>query len=218
MDKLIEKSEQSEQIKEISKINVVEKDFVKDMTMEEYKQYIYDQIAKIPISDSQMNSSFSVYITEEGFEAMKNNPEYEQWVLAILRYDFTFYDAWAYMHGSRYVIHCFGAEKEEYIAHSWSKGANIDTRKAEKSFWKKREERRRRWKKQLEEAQAKKAMWKRVFEREQSQAIYENKMIARRETGIPLHMGYVRTEMAQAYGMYEMYAKICVAARRMMGV
>ena len=76
MDKLIEKSEQSEQIKEISKINVVEKDFVKDMTMEEYKQYIYDQIAKIPISDSQMNSSFSVYITEEGFEAMKNNPEY----------------------------------------------------------------------------------------------------------------------------------------------
>ena len=53
----------------------------KDMTMEEYKQYIYNKISKIPMHPTRAGESISVTISEAGFEAMKNDPEYEAWVL-----------------------------------------------------------------------------------------------------------------------------------------
>jgi len=215
MDKLMEKSEKIPENPDISEPVNLKEISPKDMTMEEYKQYIYDKISGLPISDSQINCSFSVNITEEGFEAMKNDPEYEEWVLATLQYDFSFHDPWAELSGGRYVIHSFGADKEEYVGRNFSKGVNINDRKKEKSFWEKRQERRKKLLKQLEEAQTKKAIWKRVVERELSQAKYENMMIARRETGLPLQVGYVRTELAQAYGMYEMFSSISLAARKM---
>ena len=67
----------------------------KEMPLEKYKQYIYDQISQIPIHPSQMTSSFSVHISDAGFEAMKADPEYEKWVLDRLKYDFGFNNPWA---------------------------------------------------------------------------------------------------------------------------
>jgi len=86
---------------------------------------------------------------------------------------------------------------------------------AEKKYWEERAERRRRMQRQLAEAYAKRAMWKRVLDMEQSQAIHANEMISRRETGFPAQSGYVSTELNQAYGMYERYAMVNVAARKM---
>ena len=47
----------------------------KDMTMEEYKQYIYNKISKIPMHPTRAGESISVTISEAGFEAMKNDPK-----------------------------------------------------------------------------------------------------------------------------------------------
>ncbi len=56
-----------------------------DMTLEEYKGYINDKIAKIPFHYSHRRDKEYLTISEEGYLAMKNDPEYEAWVLEHIR-------------------------------------------------------------------------------------------------------------------------------------
>ena len=214
MDFVAEKIAQGVDIAEAGNVKSA---FIKDMTLEEYKQYIYDEITKLSFGNTEINSSFSVNITDEGFEAMKNDPEYERWVLDTLERDFNYHDPWGSLSKGRYVDHSFGAAKEEYIARSWSKGSYVDSRKAQRSFWKKREERRKKLQRQYAEVQAKRAMWKRVLESEKAQAIHENRMIARKESenGSGQQTGFVRTELSQAYAAYEAYAVASIAVSKM---
>lgn len=122
-----------------------------DMSMAEYKEYIYDKISRIPIHPSRYRDSIAVFITDAGFERMKNDPAYENWVLDVLRKDFSFYDPWADRCGGSFVIHRFGETESEYHAESWRKdisgGKSRYDKTAEESFW----ERRRRRKKRIEE-------------------------------------------------------------------
>ena len=70
-DSVREKSEASWSIVGNSKIGSVS---AKDMTMVEYKQYIYSKISQIPMHPTRAGESISVTISEAGFEAMKNDP------------------------------------------------------------------------------------------------------------------------------------------------
>ena len=69
-DSVREKSEASGSIVGNSKIGSVS---AKDMTMVEYKQYIYNKISQIPMHPTRAGESISVTISEAGFEAMKND-------------------------------------------------------------------------------------------------------------------------------------------------
>lgn len=168
-EKIAQKSQELSGAGEIS--GMVDAEIISDgeMTLEEYKEYIYDKIANIPINPSQMSSSFSVHISEEGFQAMKEDPEYEKWVLDTLKYDFGFDDPWAGIAGGRYVVHRFGAAKEEYSGQSWyagyqnGKGGSLFNQKAEDSFWERRVERRKQLQEQFEELQQKRALDKRLL-------------------------------------------------------
>lgn len=150
----------------------------KEMPLEEYKQYIYDQISQIPIHPSQMTSSFSVHISDAGFEAMKADPEYEKWVLDRLKYDFGFNNPWAGICGGSYVVHNFGASKEEYSGQSWhagyqnGKGESLFNQKAEDSFWERRMQRSKELMEQLEELQAKRMLDKRLLGEDYVQQAY----------------------------------------------
>lgn len=149
-----------------------------EMTLEEYKQYIHDKISQIPISPSQMSSSFSVHISDAGFEAMKADPEYEKWVLDTLKYSFGFNNPWAGICGGSYVVHNFGAAKEEYSGQSWhagyqnGKGESLFNQKAEDSFWERRMQRRIQLQEQLEELQMKRMLDKRFFGEDYMQQSY----------------------------------------------
>ena len=59
-----------------------------EMTMTEYKSYIYGKISDLPVNPTQASRSASVFISDEGFAAMKDSSEYEDWVLGKLREDF----------------------------------------------------------------------------------------------------------------------------------
>ncbi len=59
-----------------------------DMTMDEYKEYIMDTINKLPRDISQLHDDVMVNISEEGWETMKADPEYEAWVLGYFKEDF----------------------------------------------------------------------------------------------------------------------------------
>lgn len=128
---------------------------VEDMTMEEYKQYISDKISQIPIHPSQAGWQWHIDITEAGFEAMKNDPAYEKYVLDTIRTNFSFQDPF----GSRtYSILHFGATKEEARGEIMSYDSPAIPHRREKSFWERRMERSRMYQKQFEKLQQKRAL------------------------------------------------------------
>lgn len=118
-----------------------------DMSLEAYKQSIREKISNLPMSSSSRMQSISIQISDAGFEAMKNDPEYEAWVLDTLARDFRFENPWTSVCGGGYVVHHFGAAKEQYRGESWypgymgGQGTALFDKKSEKSFWEQRVER-----------------------------------------------------------------------------
>lgn len=94
----------------------------KVMSISEYRSCIYDKISQIPFDPSQALASVSVHITDEGLAAMRDDPEYEKWVLDELKTNFAFKDPWTQVCGGSYHVHWFGATKEEYKGQSWFPG------------------------------------------------------------------------------------------------
>lgn len=131
---------------------------VSEMTREEYKRYIYDRIAALPVDPSQQMSSVSVHISEAGFEAMQKDPEYEKWVLDTLRANFAFHDPWAAVCGGSFSVHRFGATKEEYQGQGWymgfqgGKGSALFDEEAEEGFWERRARRNKEYLEQQQES------------------------------------------------------------------
>lgn len=114
-----------------------------DMTMDEYKQYIYDKIIRMPVNYSQIQDAVSIMISEEGFAAMKADPEYEKWVLDTIRRDLAAFYPWGTMGESTYRSHYFGATKKEYKGYCFAKD-NRSRRLAEQQRAKIAEEQKRR--------------------------------------------------------------------------
>lgn len=142
----------------------------KDMTLSEYKQYIYNRICQIPVHPSQAMRSVSVHISDEGLEAMQRDPEYEKWVLDVLRADFSYYDPWSEVCGGSFAVHHFGASKADYHGEGWytgfqnGKGNALFEKESEESFWDKRIKRHKKYMKLQQEAAKKEKIMERVFE------------------------------------------------------
>ena len=133
-----------------------------DMTMEEYKQYIHDKISQIPINPTQSGYNWNIEIADEGFEAMKNNPEYETYVLDCIRTNFSGTDAFR---TSNYSILYFGATKAESYGIGWCTD-NSEIEESDDSFWERRAERKKHLKELYEEFLEKRATTKKWQERQ----------------------------------------------------
>ena len=141
--KLVEKYESMKETLENNEIGTVS---TKDMSMEEYKEYIHDKISGIPLNPSQSGWIWNIQITEEGFEAMKNDPEYEKHVLDAIRTNFSYFDPW---HSKNWAVLHFGATEEESYGESYGMG-NAFEMKEEETFWERRLEKKKKMKKQLD--------------------------------------------------------------------
>lgn len=152
-----------------------------DMTMDEYKQYIYDKISAIPIHPSQMQDSISIHISEKGFEAMKNDPEYEAWVLDYLKRDFAVNNPWAALCGGSYHVEYFGASIQEHLGQSWyagyqnGKGASLFNEKSKDSFWERRMDREEQLKEQYEKLWEKRANARSLYQRQRNAELLARK-------------------------------------------
>ena len=148
-----------------------------DMTMEEYKNFINGLMNSIPFDATRICDREIVSISDAGWEQMKNDPDYEAWVLGYtvknrsVRNPFF---GWPGASGSVYVEK-FGASIEEHLGQSVGTsgpGSSSNRAKNEKSWWEKRHEKME----ELMEEQAKKAMKKaraqRAFEQARSQNSY----------------------------------------------
>jgi hypothetical protein len=120
----------------------------KDMTLEEYKQYINDTISKYNIHSSHSCDSYAISISDEGFKAMQADPEYEKWVMDSIKGML----GDEYSSGNRALtgplccVCSFGASKAECRCLSWSNGYQNGTgeqvweAQSKGSFWTKRAE------------------------------------------------------------------------------
>ncbi len=114
-----------------------------DMTMEEYKQFFTGLMNSIPYDSSQRNDTNVWTISEKGWEQMKNDPEYEAWVLGYTSEDRSVHNPWAAMPGysPNYHTESFGASIEEHLGQSGPMGGmgNTGRRKTqqddEESWW-----------------------------------------------------------------------------------
>lgn len=148
-----------------------------EMTMEEYKQYIARKIRQIPVHPSRRNESISVNISEEGYAAMKSDPEYEAWVLndlqsACSRPGFYF--------GSQdrvYTDIYYGATKEECHSDTWT----IPSRNASDRARERREENRRRLEKRIRKQKLQKQLREIAFQRQQHQRALVKKLMQHRQ-------------------------------------
>lgn len=146
----------------------IEAAYVQNMSMEEYKQYLYDKIEALPIHESNRQDSISVHITDAGLAAMKNDPEYEKWVLDTLRSNFQCNDSWSGIYGGKFSVFYFGAAKEEYRGESWRLGfqngkeQKLFHEKSEDSFWERRIKRRKELLAQQKELDEKRAIARRM--------------------------------------------------------
>lgn len=138
------------------------------MSMTEYKLYLYDKIASLPVHPWNMQDFVAVHISEEGFEVMKNDPEYEAWVLQCLRANFQAYDPWGARNGGKFVVFYFGASKEECRVETWRPPCRNEEqerafrKKAKDCFWERRRKRRKALLALYEELVEKKALSKRM--------------------------------------------------------
>ncbi len=138
-----------------------------EMTTDEYKQWFMNEMSKIPVS-SWFNSSFysgSLVIKEEAFERMKNDPEYEKYVLNRIR---SMYSVSSLPVGSNNVCYeVIGASPEEcygYAGPVGGSGSNISGN--EKSWWEKRHEKMEELLEEQEKAALKKAQARKALAQE----------------------------------------------------
>ena len=136
------------------------------MTMTEYKSYIYNMISALTFNPSESRDFIAVNISDEGFEAMKNDAEYEKWVLSKIKEDYFSFNMWGNRNSVRYGIKYFGATKEEYRSETWCadlndiKSEDKYKQKTKDSFWSKRLERMEKIQKMWEELDLKKKFYR----------------------------------------------------------
>lgn len=145
---------------------------VKDMTMEEYKSFITSLLYSIPFDATRVYDEEVVSISDEGWEQMKNDPDYEAWVLGYTMENRSVRNPFFGMPGASgsFYVEKFGATIEEHLGQSLGPTSpsipSPTNGKRKKSWWQKRQER-------MEEAME--LQVNKALRRKQAQRILEQK-------------------------------------------
>lgn len=116
-----------------------------DMTMEEYKRFITALMDSIPFDVSQRNCTEIWSISEQGWEQMKKDPDYEAWVLGYTVVNRSVHFPAALSGVSNLCTEKFGASIEQHIGQSVSTGSvggkSSSKDDDEETWWQKRHRR-----------------------------------------------------------------------------
>ena len=135
-----------------------------DMSMEAYQQMIREKISQMPLSSTRQMETISIQISDAAFERMKNDPDYEAWVLNDLREAFSQSNPWVAATGGGYSVFYIGETKEQCHAEGWypgymgNQGAAIFEDKAKGSFWEQRMENHKKYMELQQKAAARRRM------------------------------------------------------------
>uniref|UniRef100_UPI0040564E90 hypothetical protein n=1 Tax=Agathobacter sp. TaxID=2021311 RepID=UPI0040564E90 len=145
--------------------------YKEDMTLDKYKQWVMNELSQLPVSGWVQNSfsSGALVIKEEAFENMKNNPEFEEYVLNRVR---SLYSANGLPVGSNNVCYeVIGGSPEECYGYAGPiGGGNTKIFDKDESWWKERHDEFE----ELLEAQAEAAQKKAQADRSMAKEEYLN--------------------------------------------
>lgn len=143
-----------------------------EMTMGEYKQYIMNEMSRIPVSSYYRASySGSLVIKEEAFRKMKSDPKWEKTVLNMVREMYSVNG----LPQKSYCMQVIGASEAECYGYTVpiDKGDNFLTSASnQKSWWQKRHEK----VEEVMEEQVKKARQKQIQLQAQDELEYAKQM------------------------------------------
>lgn len=180
----------------------------RDMSLEEYARYIYGQISELSRKNYSSGNSVFIYISEEGFRAMQNDPEYEAWVMQNIREAY-YHAGHRGGHDGYHSAHFFGATREEYRGQSWSFGCSkceqerrlelkrrrkkqlqalLQKRREQKLLEKQRLEKMYLEKRRLEKSVYKKLLVKKAAEQDRLEERHRKESLARREAASAFRM------------------------------
>ena len=135
-----------------------------DMSMEAYQQMIREKISQMSLSSTRQMEAVSIQISDAAFERMKNDPDYEAWVLNDLREAFSQSNPWVAATGGGYSVFYIGETKEQCHAEGWypgymgNQGSAMFEDKAKGSFWEQRMENHKKYMELQQEAAAKRRL------------------------------------------------------------
>lgn len=158
---------------------------LEELSMDEYKTYIYFKISQIQRQSPQklQRKNFVLAdISDEGFEKMKSDPEYESWVLNKIKTCLNYENTWEKRDGTNYFILSFGGEKDDLEETFWFSGEFDDMpgqKKEKESYWDSKIRRQRRFDKiYFEKLDKRRAFEKKLYEKSVRKKIekakYEN--------------------------------------------
>lgn len=171
-DKFLEKSGEMESVpgagNPVGQRTITEADRAA-MFLTEYKLYLCEKISALPVNPWNMQDHVAVFISDEGLEAMKNDAEYEAWVLDCLRRNFQACSHWGHGCGGKFVIFRFGATREECRIESWRPPCRCEEererlfrKKAQDALWERRRKKRKALLALYDELAEKKALSRRM--------------------------------------------------------
>lgn len=153
-----------------------------ELSFEEYKLYIYYKISQLQRQSpqkSQRKNCVLVDISEEGFAAMKSDPQYESWVLGKIKESLYYENTWEKRDGTNYFILSFGESEEEYGEEFWFSGEFDDfpqNKSKQESYWDSRIKRQRKFDKiYFEKLDKRRAFEKKLYEKSVSEKIAKRK-------------------------------------------
>ena len=91
------------------------------MTMGEYKEYITGKFNALPMHSSRTYSVSCVVISTSGWERMKNDLSFEEWVINKVAEDLASQDPWESVGSSSYTVYRFGDSMDSYSCDNWGK-------------------------------------------------------------------------------------------------
>lgn len=149
------------------------------MTMEEYKSFINGLLNSIPFDATRIYDREIISISDAGWEQMKNDSDYEAWILGYTVENRSVRNPFFGWPGAsaNVCVEKFGASIEEHIGQSVGtsgSGSSSNHVGKEKSWWEKRHEKME----ELLELQAKKAKEKAQAQRALEQERYLNSYLA----------------------------------------
>lgn len=144
-----------------------------DMSMAEYQAYFFAMLDTIPYDYTQMNNTTTISISDEGWEQMRKDPDYEAWILGYFVEDRSVHNpffGWGDNEGS-IIFERFGASIEEHRGDGFSKaalkGSKPDDEDEEEDWWIKRHKRMKKLLKEQVERSVQKDMAAKAAAREE---------------------------------------------------
>lgn len=183
-----------------------------DMTMDEYKKFITGLMDSIPYDSSQKNDVNVWSITEAGWEQMKNDPDYEAWILGYTAEDRAVNIPFASMPGYSSAFHTehFGASLDEHLGQGVPMNNSVSKKSSsdEESWWDKRQKKMKDIAKQQEEIAHKKAVARKKEQEEWIKAQTESRnriqnYLNERVTEAQSENGNIPTDIVAAMQSYE---------------